>query len=287
MRKAAFILIGLGILVIVAGQIYVSLQPEPVPPVVANTTTLRSTEGGDVVGFIDKYGARSWQGIPFAQPPVGSLRWRAPQPPIPNENTLQALKPGALCPQFASLLSGAGEQAPQGRIAGNEDCLYLNIWSPPNASKRPVMLWIHGGGNTIGHGGSYNGAALATQRDVVIVTINYRLGIFGWFTHPDLATGNVLDDSGNYGTLDVIRALEWVQDNIAEFGGDPNNVTVFGESAGAFDTLAMMASPLAKGLFHRAIVQSGGFSPTPISYGQNYQADGGSALSSRELVANC
>ena len=126
MRKAAFILIGLGILVIVAGQIYVSLQPEPVPPVVANTTTLRSTEGGDVVGFIDKYGARSWQGIPFAQPPVGSLRWRAPQPPIPNENTLQALKPGALCPQFASLLSGAGEQAPQGRIAGNEDCLYLN-----------------------------------------------------------------------------------------------------------------------------------------------------------------
>ena len=285
MRKAAFILIGLGILVIVAGQIYVSLQPEPAPPVVANTTTLRSTEGGDVVGFIDKYGARSWQGIPFAQPPVGSLRWRAPQPPIPNESTLQALKPGALCPQFASLLSGAGEQAPQGRIAGNEDCLYLNIWSPPNASKRPVMLWIHGGGNTIGHGGSYNGAALATQRDVVIVTINYRLGIFGWFTHPDLATGNVLDDSGNYGTLDVIRALEWVQDNIAEFGGDPNNVTVFGESAGAFDTLAMMASPLAKGLFHRAIVQSGGFSPTPISYGQNYQADGGSALSSQELVA--
>ena len=95
------------------------------------------------------------------------------------------------------------------------------------------MLWIHGGGNTIGHGGSYNGAALATQRDVVIVTINYRLGIFGWFSHPDLATGNVLDDSGNYGTLDVIRALEWVQDNIAEFGGDPNNVTVFGESAGA------------------------------------------------------
>ena len=114
----------------------------------------------------------------------------------------------------------------------------------------------------------------------MIVTINYRLGIFGWFTHPDLATGNVLDDSGNYGTLDVIRALEWVQDNIAEFGGDPNNVTVFGESAGAFDTLAMMASPLAKGLFHRAIVQSGGFSPTPI-YGQNYQADGGSALSSQ------
>ena len=116
MRKAAFVLIGLGIIVVVAGQIYVSWQPEPVPPVAANATTLRSTEGGNVVGFIDKYGARSWQGIPFAQPPVGALRWRAPQPPSPTASTLQALKPGALCPQFASLLSGAGEQAPRGRL---------------------------------------------------------------------------------------------------------------------------------------------------------------------------
>jgi para-nitrobenzyl esterase len=285
MKKAAIVLIALGVLVIVAGQIYLSWQPEPEAPVVANATTLRSTEGGDVVGFIDKFGARSWQGIPFAEPPVGKLRWRAPQPPLPSQHTHQALKPGAMCPQFASLLSGAGEQARPGQITGDEDCLYLNIWSPPNAAKLPVMLWIHGGGNTIGHGGSYSGAALATQRDVVIVTINYRLGVFGWFSHPDLATGNVLDDSGNYGTLDVIRALEWVRDNIAAFGGDANNVTVFGESAGAFDTLAMMASPLATGLFHKAIVQSGGFSPTPLSYAQDYIADGGSALSSRELVA--
>ncbi|GIS18345.1 MAG: hypothetical protein CM15mP120_02610 [Pseudomonadota bacterium] len=137
-----------------------SLQPEPVPPVVANTTTLRSTEGGDVVGFIDKYGARSWQGIPFAQPPVGSLRWRAPSRPFPTKVPCKHLSLGTV-PAICLALSGAGEQAPQGRIAGNEDCLYLNIWSPPNASKRPVMLWIHGGGNTIGHGGSYNGAALA------------------------------------------------------------------------------------------------------------------------------
>ena len=105
------------------------------------------------------------------------------------------------------------------------------------------MLWIHGGGNTIGHGGSYNSAKLATSQDVVVVTINYRLGPMGWFSHPDLARGNPLDDSGNYGTLDVIRALEWTRDNIAKFGGDPGNVTVFGESAGAFDTLAMLASP--------------------------------------------
>ncbi len=285
MKKAALTLIAVGVLVIAAGQIYLAWQPEPAAPVVANGTTLRSTEGSDVIGFIDQFGARSWQGVAFAQPPVGQLRWRAPQPPIPSVDTQQALRPGALCPQFASLLSGAGEAATQGQITGDEDCLYLNIWSPPNATKLPVMLWVHGGGNTIGHGGSYNGAALATQRDVVVVTINYRLGVFGWFSHPDLATGNVLDDSGNYGTLDIIRALEWVQDNIAEFGGNPNNVTVFGESAGAFDTLAMMASPLASGLFHRAIVQSGGFSPTPVSYAQNYQADGGATLSSRELVA--
>ncbi|HAH80291.1 MAG TPA: carboxylesterase, partial [Gammaproteobacteria bacterium] len=284
MRKAAIILIGLGILVVVAGQTYLSWQTEPEHPVVANKTTLRNTESGSVAGFIDKLGARSWQGIPYAEPPVGQLRWRAPQPPIASQTTIEALQPGAICPQFASLLSGADEQTPSGQIAGNEDCLYLNIWSPPNAAKLPVMLWIHGGGNTIGHGGSYNGAALATQRNVVIVTINYRLGIFGWFSHPDLLTGDKLDDSGNYGTLDVIRALEWVQGNIEVFGGDPGNVTVFGESAGAFDTLAMMASPLAKGLFHRAIVQSGGFSPTNLDRAQNYQEDGGAALSSRELV---
>ena len=284
MRKAAIILIGLGILVVVAGQTYLSWQTEPERPVVANKATLRNTESGTVVGFIDKLGARSWQGIPYAEPPVGQQRWRAPQPPIASQTTIEALQPGAICPQFASLLSGADEQTPSGQIAGNEDCLYLNIWSPPNAAKLPVMLWIHGGGNTIGHGGSYNGAALATQRNVVIVTINYRLGIFGWFSHPDLLTGDKLDDSGNYGTLDVVRALEWVQGNIEVFGGDPGNVTVFGESAGAFDTLAMMASPLAKGLFHRAIVQSGGFSPTNLDRAQNYQEDGGAALSSRELV---
>jgi len=285
MKKTAVILIGLGLLVVIFGQAYLFWQAEPEVAPVANNTTLRNTESGTVVGFIDKLGARSWQGIPFAQAPVGDLRWRAPQPPIPSEATIEALRPGALCPQFESLLSGAGEQAPAGQVTGTEDCLYLNVWSPPNATDLPVMLWIHGGGNTIGHGGSYNGAVLAAQRDVVIVTINYRLGVFGWFSHPDLLTGDARDDSGNYGTLDVIRALEWVRDNIDVFGGDPNNVTVFGESAGALNTLAMMASPLAKGLFHRAIVQSGGFSPTSLSRAQNYREDGGDASSSREIVA--
>ncbi|MCL4149457.1 UNVERIFIED_CONTAM: hypothetical protein GTU68_008939 [Idotea baltica] len=113
------------------------------------------------------------------------------------------------------------------------------------------MLWIHGGGNTIGHGGSYNGARLAVDERVVVISINYRLGVFGWFSHAALDNGNPADRSGNYGTLDIVRALEWTKTNIAAFGGNPSNVTLFGESAGGVDTLAMIASPLAEGLFHR------------------------------------
>ena len=154
---------------------------------------------------------------------------------------IEALAPGSMCPQFETVLTGADPGS--GQVIGAEDCLYLNIWSPPNARDLPVMFWIHGGGNTIGEGGSFSGARLATAHNLVVVTINYRLGVFGWFNHPALQTGDPADDSGNYGTLDMIRALEWTRDNIAPFGGDPGNVTLFGESAGARDTLAMMASP--------------------------------------------
>ena len=285
MRKAAIILIIIGIVVIIASNLFISSQPETEPAPVRDNTTLRSTTSGDVVGFRDRHGARSWQGIPFAAQPIDDLRWRAPQPPEPSSEVIEALAPGKLCPQFASLLSGAGENVLPGAISGDEDCLYLNIWAPPNAVDLPVMFWIHGGGNTIGHGGSYNGGALATTRDVVVVTINYRLGVFGWFSHPALQTGDPANDSGNYGTLDAIAALQWVRDNIDQFGGNPDNVTVFGESAGGTDTLAMIASPLAKGLFHRAIVQSGGFRPVPLSYAQLPAAEGGHHMSSAELVA--
>lgn len=284
MRKAAIALIIIGVLVVVGANLFIGAQPEPELAPVRDDSTLRSTTSGDVVGFRDRYGARSWQGVPFAQPPVKALRWQAPEPPIAAEETIEALAPGRFCPQFASLLSTGNEQN-SGGVVGDEDCLYLNIWSPPNAAGLPVMVWIHGGGNTIGHGGSYNGSALAADRDVVVVTINYRLGIFGWFNHPQLHTGDPLDDSGNYGTLDTIRALQWVQNNIREFGGDPGNVTVFGESAGGYDTLALMASPLAEDLFHRAIVQSGGFGTVPLTMAQNYQANGGHPFSSREIVA--
>jgi para-nitrobenzyl esterase len=283
MKRLAIVLIIVSIAVVG----YFALTPGEAPPpkpVMQDDVTLRSTVAGDVVGFIDRHGARGWMGIPYAEPPSGDLRWRSPQPPRPWSGVKETLAASDICPQMKSALSGdAG--APDSPIAGAEDCLYLNVWAPANARDLPVMFWIHGGGNTIGDGGSYNGAALAAGQRVVVVTINYRLGPFGWFSHPDLARGNPEDDSGNYGTLDAIRALEWTRDNIAAFGGDPGNVTVFGESAGAFDTLAMMASPLAGGLFHRAIVQSGGFSPTSMVQAQNLEAEGGHAMSSRELVA--
>ncbi len=283
MKKFAIALILISLAVVV----YFTLLPGDVPapePVQRDDVTLRRTDAGEVVGFIDRHGARAWMGIPFAEPPVGALRWRAPQPPRPWQGVREALAPGDVCPQLKNRLSG-GPGEPDRVSVGTEDCLYLNVWAPVNASKAPVMFWIHGGGNSIGDGGSYNGATLAARQNVVVVTINYRLGPFGWFAHPDLARGNPLDDSGNYGTLDVIRALTWTRDNITAFGGDPGNVTVFGESAGAFDTLAMMASPLAAGLFHRAIVQSGGFNAVSLQEAGDYADQGGHPMSARELVS--
>ena len=281
MKKAV-----LAILVLIAGWWGYSKLTAPVPhPHVLSDATRTSTSSGLVVGFVDQLGSHAWQGIPFAAPPTGDLRWRAPQPPAPWEGDLATLQPGNLCPQYASALSGAGD-TPTGGITGSEDCLYLNVWAPADASNLPVMLWLHGGGNSIGHGGSYSGDPLAVKENVVVVTINYRLGPLGWFSHPALASGDPLDDSGNYGTLDAIAALKWARDNIAAFGGDPNNVTLFGESAGAADTLALMASPLAKNLFHRAIVQSGGFRTSTVANAQNFvdAESPGHIFSAREVV---
>ena len=284
MNKIAISLIIIAAAVVAGGAYYLSSLPSPEPPPEADGATRRTTESGEVVGFIAQSGARAWLGVPFARPPVGELRWRAPQPPSPVDGVIEALAFGTPCPQRASPLIPSEEgDAPTG-VVGDEDCLYLNIWSPPNARNLPVMLWIHGGGNTIGSGGDVVGGALATARDLVVVSINYRLGPFGWFSHPALLSGNPADDSGNYGTLDMIRALKWVRDNIAVFGGNPGNLTVFGESAGARNTLDMMASPLAKGLFHRAIVQSGGYGPVPMPVAQGYQDEGGHPFSAREIV---
>ena len=259
-------------------------EPPAEPPPVADPATRTTTSAGEVVGYVDGNGARVWKGIPFAAPPVGDGRWRAPQPPAPWDGVREALAFGPSCAQPDSALAGTDQVSDAG-IAGQEDCLYLNVWAPPEAAGLPVMLWIHGGGNSIGAASTYDGSNLATRHDVVVVSINYRLGPFGWFAHPDLRRGDQRDDSGNYGTLDAIRALEWTRDNIAAFGGDPGNVTVFGESAGAFDTLAMMASPLAEGLFHRAIVQSGGFQTVPLEVAGGYAREGGHQNSAREITA--
>ena len=284
MRKAAIVLIIIGIVVVIGANLFIGSQEETLTERMQDPSTLRGTESGDVVGFRDQHGARAWLGIPYAQPPVDDLRWRAPRPPQTSDTQLSALSLGNVCPQFSSILT-RGEQADASAMVGDEDCLYLNIWSPPNAADLPVMVWVHGGSNTAGHGGTYNGSALAAKQDVVVVTINYRLGFFGWFNHPKLHTGDLASDSGNYGTLDIIRALEWVRDNVEVFGGDPDNVTLFGESAGAYNTLALMASPLAKDLFHRAVVQSGSYRAHPLSYAQNTTEQGGHVGSSAEIVA--
>jgi para-nitrobenzyl esterase len=206
---------------------------------------------------------RVFRGVPFAAPPVGDLRWKAPQPPAAWQGVRQANEFSNACWQTPYPAAAAIYQAKLPPL--NEDCLYLNIWTPARSAKErlPVMVWIHGGGFTRGFAGtrSYDGEALAAK-GAVIVTINYRLGVFGFFAHPDLSAESGHHASGNYALLDQIAGLEWVKKNIAAFGGDPARVTIFGESAGSWAVNALMASPLAKGLFQRAIGESGGsFSP--------------------------
>jgi para-nitrobenzyl esterase len=207
----------------------------------------------------------------------------------------EALATGNACPQFASVFAGEGRNTKG--IIGDEDCLYLDVYAPraepgaaaPGESGLPVMLWIHGGGNSIGRAGFYDGGNLAATHDVGVVAINYRLGPFGWFRHAALRAGgsSAAERSGNFGTLDTIRALEWVRENIASFGGDPDNVTIFGESAGGRNVLSLLLSRRAKGLFHRAIVQSGGMGGSTVEETERFtDADPpGHPYSSKEIVA--
>lgn len=206
---------------------------------------------------------RVYRGIPYAAPPVGDLRWKAPQPPPSWKNVRQATGFSNACWQMPYPPAAAIYQTTLPPLS--EDCLYLNVWTPAKSAKErlPVMVWIHGGGFTRGTANTraYDGEVLA-RKGAVIVTINYRLGIFGFFAHPALSAESGHSASGNYALLDQIAALKWVKKNIAAFGGDSSNVTIFGESAGSWAVNALMASPLAKGLFQRAIGESGGsFSP--------------------------
>ena len=221
-------------------------------------------DGGLITGA-EADGVRSYKGIPFAAPPVGDLRWKPPQPVNNWPGVRPCLGYGPDCPHQPF---GAGSLYARPRSPQSEDCLYLNVWSAAESAdeKRPVMVWIHGGGLTVGASSNpaYDGASLA-KKGVVLVSINYRLNVFGFLAHPELSNESEHGASGNYGMLDMAAALEWVQRNIAGFGGDPDRVTIFGESAGSFAVNYLMASPLAEGLFHRAIGESGGVF-TPMAY---------------------
>lgn len=217
----------------------------PAPQVVTGSGPVSGNDLGAVHAFL---------GIPYATPPIGNLRWKPPVPATEWREVRKATEFGSHCMQVPF-----GDMA--FRDAGqSEDCLTLNVWTPagPSTQKRPVMLWIHGGGFFAGASseGRQDGSGLAAQ-DVVVVSMNYRLGILGFLVLPELAAESGRNAAGNYGLLDQTAALRWVHDNIAAFGGDPRNVTIFGESAGSFSVSALMASPLTKGLFHKVIGESG------------------------------
>ena len=198
-----------------------------------------------------------YKGVPFAAPPVGDLRWRAPKSAQHWDGVHKADTFASTCMQTPYAEGSPYRSDPQ---PVGEDCLYLNVWTAAKSAKerRPVMVWIHGGALTRGSGSTptYDGETLA-KKGVVLVTINYRLGVFGFFAHPELTKESDRNSSGNYGFLDQIAALEWVQKNIAAFGGDPKRVTIFGESAGSWSVNMLTATPLAKGLFQRVIGESG------------------------------
>jgi len=251
----------------------------PTPPVIV--------EGGQVQGVFEADGRVAvFKGVPFAAPPVGDWRWKPPQPVEPWEGVRDASAYSPICAQddteggefFDKMIDGQGmiwfrrnlfrlliKMAPQSEQS--EDCLYLNIRTSNlgGTKKQPVMVWIHGGGHQTGSGSeSFYQSNPLVLRGIVLVTINYRLGPLGYFAHPALNAESENGVSGNYGTLDQIAALKWVRDNIVEFGGDPSNVTIFGESAGGESVAHMMVSPLARGLFHRAIMQSASTGETMV-----------------------
>ena len=230
-----------------------------------------STTSGISKGFLMN-GVVNWDDIPYAQPPVGDLRWRAPRK-ILNQNDLIEPKTNNFCIQKPSGMGGSEFNGDE-FFSGSEDCLYLDIKAPKSKSSNflPVMFWIHGGGNTSGLKDIYDFSKMVKKHNVIVVSINYRLGPFGWFTHPSIQSlQNDDDKSSNFGTLDIIAALEWVKSNISMFGGNPNNVTIFGESAGGHNVLSLLTSKKAQGLFHRAISQSG--YTTSISIEKAYTQD--------------
>ena len=258
--------------VILAAVLALAATPALAQPVRAVTKT------GTLTGVLEN-GVHVFKGVPYAQPPVGPLRWRPPQPmrwsgerPA-TEFALPCLQPT----NADGRAHGAGVTG-----ASKEDCLYLNVWAPPNARNAPIMLWLYGGGGTMGSGHvrTYQGESFA-RNGVVLVTINYRLGALGGFSHPALTRSAGAEPHSNYHLLDAMAALRWIKDNAAAFGGDAENVTLFGESAGATMVANLVTSPMAKGLFNKAIIESTGSLPTaatPLDRAETRGAEVATAL---------
>ncbi|MBO9709087.1 MAG: carboxylesterase family protein [Caulobacter sp.] len=227
-----------------------SQTPAPAAPL---TPVEATVSAGALRGYVED-GVRIFKGVPYAQPPVGELRWRPPQPIQAWTGVRQAQAFGSDCMQ-----NRVSWDDTQTKLPTSEDCLSLNVWSPANAAKAPVMVWIHGGGFVMGSGSQpvFDGAALA-RRGVVVVTFNYRVGRFGFFAHPAIDAEHPDEPKGNYGLMDQVAALKWVKANIAALGGDPDRVTIFGQSAGGASVAQLMLNPEAQGLFRQAIAQSGG-----------------------------
>ncbi|MDH0866504.1 carboxylesterase family protein [Mitsuaria sp. GD03876] len=249
----------------------------PPPP------TQRTTAFGAVLGVDNSQssGTYAWLGLPYAQPPVGALRWMPPVDPTAWPGTRAAQSFGHGCAQGGRYFSPAPNDAPYGlavregfgKPVGDEDCLTLNVWRPATGDEKlPVLFFIHGGSNISGYSADpvYNGQALAKKANAVVVTINYRVGILGWLDLPQLKTGDKLVDSGNFALLDQMQALKFVKNNIAAFGGDPGNVTIMGQSAGAVNVWNLLTSPQSAGLFHKAMPMSGGIVNATRATAQTY-----------------
>ncbi|MDV6331222.1 carboxylesterase family protein [Asticcacaulis sp. 201] len=254
-----------------AGLTWLAAQPS-----LAETSTAPvKVSGGQIAGIVSD-GLEVYLGVPFAAPPVGRLRWRPPQPVIPWTGIKPTQSFSPACAPNADWLPNAK----------SEDCLYLNVWAPEGATHFPVIVWIHGGGYYGGTAGQslFDGARLA-QHGVIVVSMNYRLGIFGFFSHPELSAESPTKTSGNQGIEDQIAALKWVKENITAFGGDPKRVTIMGESAGGESVAILMASPQARGLFQRAIAESGN-DALPIDPSENAQFDRNTAEHKGEAFAH-
>ena len=249
------LLISLGLLSSACSESQSPTEPAQSSSSTAPLTATVEVTGGTIRGTAGADGLKQYHGIPYAAPPVGDLRWAPPAPPASWTGTRDASRPGPLCMQP---LSQGGAFYGQTDVNMDEDCLTLNVWTRAQTREAalPVMVWIHGGALVTGGGAAYPGELL-TSGGVVLVTINYRLGRFGFHAHPELSKENPSGVSGNQGLRDQIAALEWVQENIAAFGGDPGRVTILGESAGSLSVSLLQASPMARGLFHGVIGQSG------------------------------